>query len=246
MSTSSARREKSTPPTPRNPPAGDEGAVEHGPGDRHDADAGEEHHGAGSFSASVRGRRLRLSLALTLLISGGRFLFGYLEQERQSRVYEEAEQTLSGIALVQACSAEAEQDRQDLEAIVRSSGLPDLAWSVEVLHTIARTLHHCHKAGVVHRDVKPANVLIERDLVDDLELVAGVDRRVELLRVVRQQADLRETQVLQHLDTHAIVAAVGVVPQGQVGFDGVQPLILQGVSLDFIDQPDSAALLTDI
>ena len=40
---------------------------------------------------------------------------------------------------------------------------PDVAESARLLATIAQALHHAHEQKIIHRDVKPANILIERD-----------------------------------------------------------------------------------
>ena len=86
-----------------------------------------------------------------------------------------------------------------------------------------------HVAGVV---------LVDRaddgHLVHHLQIEAAVDEGVGLLGVVRQEADAREPKVLEDLNADAVVAAVDLVAQGQVGLDGVEPFVLEGISSRFI------------
>ncbi|HVS47272.1 MAG TPA: serine/threonine-protein kinase [Candidatus Dormibacteraeota bacterium] len=44
-----------------------------------------------------------------------------------------------------------------------SQGILDQATAIKYLHGIASGLDHAHGQGIVHRDVKPANVLLEKD-----------------------------------------------------------------------------------
>ena len=73
-------------------------------------------------------------------------------------------------------------------------------------------------AGVVLVDGRQ-----DRHLVDHLQIEAAVDEGVGLFRVVRQQPHFREAQVLEQLNADAVIADVGFVAQGEVGFDGIQP-----------------------
>lgn len=53
-------------------------------------------------------------------------------------------------------------DGEDLGTWLSRRGVPAPAWAAWVLAPVARALALCHAQGVVHRDVKPQNVLIER------------------------------------------------------------------------------------
>jgi eukaryotic-like serine/threonine-protein kinase len=52
-------------------------------------------------------------------------------------------------------------DGTDLAARLKQSRL-SLPEAVELVATVAETLHYAHKQGLVHRDVKPGNILLDR------------------------------------------------------------------------------------
>lgn len=68
-------------------------------------------------------------------------------------------------------------DGEELAAIVAAEGPFDGPRAARTLAPIARALHYCHEQGVVHRDLKPQNVLIERRTGRSVLADFGVIRR---------------------------------------------------------------------
>lgn len=51
----------------------------------------------------------------------------------------------------------------DMQSLVRKHGPLPYAVAADYIAQAARGLHHAHQAGLIHRDVKPANLLVNKD-----------------------------------------------------------------------------------
>tara|TARA_R110002049_G_scaffold2750_8_gene22186 strand:- start:116275 stop:117915 length:1641 start_codon:yes stop_codon:yes gene_type:complete len=54
-------------------------------------------------------------------------------------------------------------DGLDLQQLVKRDGPLDFAYAAELIRQAASGLQHAHAGGVIHRDVKPANLLIDQN-----------------------------------------------------------------------------------
>ena len=67
----------------------------------------------------------------------------------------------------------------------------------------------------------------DRHLIDHFQIETAVDEGVGLLRIVGQQADFRQPEILEDLDADAVIAAVDLMAQGHVGLDRIHALVLE-------------------
>ncbi len=101
-------------------------------------------------------------------------------------------------------------DGSDMQQLVKRDGAVDPSTAAGLIAQAARGLEHAHSKGVIHRDVKPANLLIDSDgtvrLLDmGLALVTAGDQ--ESLTVANNENVLGTADYLapeQALNSHAV------------------------------------------
>jgi len=109
---------------------------------------------------------------------------------------------------------------RDLQAIVKDSGPLDYARAAEYVRQAAEGLDHAHRAGLIHRDVKPANFLVDRQgvvkLLDlGLARFTGEDRAS--LTVAYDENVLGTADYLapeQAVDSHGVDARADIYSLG--------------------------------
>ncbi|BCK53789.1 serine/threonine-protein kinase [Nocardia wallacei] len=86
-------------------------------------------------------------------------------------------------------------DGTDVAAVVRNGPIPP-EQSVRIITETARALDHAHAGGILHRDVKPANILLargpqQRVLLADFGIAKALDESVGLTRTGDVYASLQ-------------------------------------------------------
>jgi serine/threonine-protein kinase len=99
---------------------------------------------------------------------------------------------------------------RDLQQIVKDSGPLDYVVAAEYIRQAAEGLEHAHQSGLIHRDVKPANLLVDRKNVVkilDLGLARFIDEQKASLTVAFDENVLGTADYLapeQALDSHRV------------------------------------------
>ncbi|RLQ00630.1 serine/threonine-protein kinase, partial [Micromonospora sp. CV4] len=123
---------------------------------------------------------------------------------------------------------------EPLSARVRAAGRLDAATTMSVLAQAAEALHTAHLAGIVHRDVKPGNLLLKADgrvvLVDfgiaRSRSMAGLTAANMVLGTASYMSPEQATgqPVSPATDVYALGAVAYFCLAGQPPFDGDNPL----------------------
>ena len=94
-------------------------------------------------------------------------------------------------------------DGGQLDALVRREPLP-LRTAVELVVNLARTVHYAHQRGILHRDIKPGNVLLDKNGEPNLTDFG-------LARLVESESNI--TRTMEVLGTPSYIAPEQAVGQ---------------------------------
>jgi eukaryotic-like serine/threonine-protein kinase len=90
---------------------------------------------------------------------------------------------------------------QDLDKLVRDRGPLSEALALAVFRQAAAALDHAHRKGMVHRDVKPGNMLL---LASTLELMSDTSSRFEKGLPLVKLTDFGLARLHQHRESHTL------------------------------------------
>lgn len=127
---------------------------------------------------------------------------------------------------------------RSLHAILEERGALDLGYAVSILRPVAQALDYAHAHGAVHRDIKPHNILIDRDgrvVLTDFGIVQIPDSEGERLTrtgifmgtpeyISPEQAEGR--RVDGRSDLYALAVVAYEIITGRTPFAGTAPQLI--------------------
>ena len=119
-----------------------------------------------------------------------------------------------------------------LDEVVRREPMP-IRGAVELIAKVARTVHYAHEHGILHRDIKPGNILLDKNgephltdfgLARLLDTQSSVTRTIDVLGtpsyMAPEQAAGETTKLSKATDVYGLGAVLYQLLTGQPPFAG--------------------------
>jgi serine/threonine-protein kinase len=185
--------------------------------------------------AETAGPTFRLPSRAVILDEGRKT--GSSKHPNNLDVHEAGEQ--QGIPYIAMESVEGEP----LEKAIQAEELPPMVECLRIVEELCSALAYAHQTGVIHRDVRPANIFVQPDgrvKLVDFGIVRLGERKSKNLSLSRDEHVIEELAYMaperlqnKPLDARSDIFAVGVVlyqlVSGQLPFSGNEAVMMQRI-----------------
>jgi serine/threonine protein kinase len=122
---------------------------------------------------------------------------------------------------------------EELSRLRKSKNLMDVERAARIMTQVASALDYAHAAGIVHRDVKPSNILLDKDdkaILTDFGLVlrASVETTLGTAfgtpRYVAPEQAISSNKAVPQSDVYALAVIFYEILTGQTPFNGDTPM----------------------
>jgi serine/threonine protein kinase len=131
---------------------------------------------------------------------------------------------------------------KEISSLRRRNQKMDIKRALRILEQVAAALDHAHSKGVIHRDVKPSNILLDKDdiaILTDFGLVlrasdSTMGTAFGTPRYIAPEQAIASEKAVPQSDTYSLAVVLYEIVAGQTPFTGDTPM---EIALSHISDP---------
>ncbi|MFN8374995.1 MAG: serine/threonine-protein kinase [Anaerolineae bacterium] len=131
---------------------------------------------------------------------------------------------------------------KEISALRRRNQKMDIRRALRIMEQVAGALDHAHSKGVIHRDVKPSNILLDKDdnaVLTDFGLVlrasdSTMGTAFGTPRYIAPEQAIASEKAVPQSDTYSLAVVMYEIVAGQTPFTGDTPM---EIALSHISDP---------